>query len=58
MGGEGLQRKRRLRPRTRHRDRPAIGDTSREGRYYNARFKALADELGLCVDRDDVIGWC
>jgi hypothetical protein len=34
-----------------------IADTSRQGRYHNARFKALAEELGLTVERHPVIGW-
>jgi hypothetical protein len=34
-----------------------IADTSRQGRYHNARFKALAEELGLTVERDPTIGW-
>jgi hypothetical protein len=35
----------------------AIKDTSREGRYHNRRFRALAEELGLRVERDERIGW-
>jgi hypothetical protein len=34
-----------------------IADTSRQGRYHNARFKALAEELGLSVARHPAIGW-
>ncbi|HEY5260858.1 MAG TPA: hypothetical protein VIJ33_01970 [Solirubrobacteraceae bacterium] len=34
-----------------------IKDTSRQGRYHNRRFKALAEELGLHVDHDPRIGW-
>jgi hypothetical protein len=34
-----------------------IADTSRQGRYHNARFKALAEELGLSVARHHAIGW-
>lgn len=34
-----------------------VRDTSRQGRYHNARFKPLAEELGLKVRRDPVIGW-
>ena len=33
-----------------------IEDTSRQGRWHNAKFKALAEELGLEV-QDDRIGW-
>lgn len=35
----------------------AVKDTSREGRYHNARFKALAEELGLAVAEDGNRGW-
>lgn len=34
-----------------------IKDTSRQGRWHNARFKALADELGIAVTKDPKIGW-
>jgi hypothetical protein len=34
-----------------------IQDTSRQGRYHNMRFKALAEEVGLEIDRHPVIGW-
>jgi len=34
-----------------------VRDTSRQGRYHNARFKTLAKELGLEVRRDPLIGW-
>lgn len=34
-----------------------IKDTSRQGRYHNGRFKAIAEELGLVVTRVPVIGW-
>lgn len=34
-----------------------IDETSRNGRYHNARYKALAEELLLDVDRDKVYGW-
>jgi hypothetical protein len=34
-----------------------IGDTSRQGRYHNDRYRQLALELGLRVDRDDTYGW-
>ncbi len=34
-----------------------VKDTSREGRYHNRRFKALAEELGLQVERHEQIGW-
>jgi hypothetical protein len=34
-----------------------VKDTSRQGRYHNRRFKALAEELGLHVDHDPRLGW-
>ena len=34
-----------------------IPDTSRDGRYHNACFKQLAEELGLVVARDPALGW-
>lgn len=34
-----------------------IKDTSRQGRWHNARFKALAEEVGICVEKDPRIGW-
>jgi hypothetical protein len=34
-----------------------IADASRQGRYHNAKYKALAEELGLLVERHPVIGW-
>jgi DnaJ domain len=34
-----------------------IQDTSRQGRYHNARFAALARELGIDVAKDAKIGW-
>lgn len=34
-----------------------IKDTSRQGRYHNARFKELAEELGIEVVKDPRIGW-
>lgn len=34
-----------------------IQDTSRQGRYHNKRFKQLAEELGLVIERDPRIGW-
>jgi curved DNA-binding protein CbpA len=34
-----------------------IKDTSRQGRYHNKRFKALAEELGLAAESDPAIGW-
>jgi hypothetical protein len=34
-----------------------IEDTSRQGRYHNARYKRIAEEVGLDVERDMTIGW-
>ena len=34
-----------------------IKDTSRQGRWHNAKFKALAEELGIEVSKDPRIGW-
>jgi hypothetical protein len=34
-----------------------IKDTSRQGRYHNTRFRDLATELGISVERDPAIGW-
>ena len=34
-----------------------IKDTSRQGRYHNKHFKALAEELGLTVTDHPSIGW-
>jgi hypothetical protein len=38
--------------------RPRVAqDTSRQGRYHNTRFRDLATELGIRVERDPRIGW-
>ena len=34
-----------------------IKDTSRQGRWHNAKFKALAEELGIEVTKDSKLGW-
>jgi hypothetical protein len=34
-----------------------IADTSRQGRYHNERYRQLALELGLKVDKDETYGW-
>jgi len=34
-----------------------IKDTSRQGRWHNARFKTLAEEVGIEVTKDPRIGW-
>jgi hypothetical protein len=37
--------------------RRGITDTSRQGRYHNHRFRTVAEELGLQVERDSAFGW-
>lgn len=34
-----------------------INDTSRQGRFHNKRFKAVAEELGIVVEHSKSIGW-
>ena len=34
-----------------------IKDTSRQGRYHNKAYKALAEEVGLTVEKHPVYGW-
>lgn len=34
-----------------------IKDTSRQGRYHNAKFKTVAEELGIDLEKDPRIGW-
>lgn len=34
-----------------------IQDTSRQGRYHNKRFKAIANEVGIEVEHDASLGW-
>lgn len=34
-----------------------IQDTSRQGRYHNDRFRQLAAEVGITVEKDSSIGW-
>ena len=34
-----------------------VKDTSRQGRWHNAKFKALAEELGIAVTKDPRLGW-
>lgn len=38
-------------------DARAVKDTSRKGQYHNVRFKKIAEEVGLAVQKDDRIGW-
>lgn len=38
--------------------RPGVQDTSRQGRYHNARYQGLAEELGLAVEHaGSGFGW-
>ena len=34
-----------------------VQDASRQGRYHNTRYRALAEELGLAVTKTDLMGW-
>ena len=34
-----------------------VQDTSRQGRFHNSRFRALAEEIGITVTKDPSIGW-
>jgi hypothetical protein len=34
-----------------------IQDTSRQGRYHNAKYRAIGEELGLALSKDPKIGW-
>ena len=34
-----------------------VKDNSRQGRYHNARYRQLAEELGLEVEHDPQLGW-
>ena len=34
-----------------------VQDTSRQGRWHNARFKAIAEEVGISVEKDARLGW-
>ena len=34
-----------------------VQDTSRQGRFHNTRYKALAEELGLAVAKTGSTGW-
>jgi hypothetical protein len=34
-----------------------ISDTSRQGRYHNAKYKALGEEIGLTITQTEPIGW-
>jgi hypothetical protein len=38
-------------------DRRGLGDTSRDGRYHNARYRDVAAELGLEVAQTPSYGW-
>lgn len=34
-----------------------VQDTSRGGRYHNAKYKAIAQGIGLTIERHPIIGW-
>jgi hypothetical protein len=34
-----------------------VQDTSRQGRYHNRKFQAIAEELGIEVEHSDSLGW-
>ncbi|MEA9986092.1 hypothetical protein [Subtercola sp. RTI3] len=34
-----------------------IQDTSRQGRFHNAKFRAIGEEFGLNLEKDPSIGW-
>lgn len=34
-----------------------VQDTSRQGRYHNRKFQAIAEELGINVEHSDSLGW-
>ncbi len=64
IGGEGLQRGGAAVLGTllheaahAHAARQQVKDTSRQGRYHNRRFKALAEQLGLEVEHHPQLGW-
>ena len=64
IGGEGLERGAREVLATQlHEAAHAVArvrgiqDTSRQARYHNKRFKAIAEELGLKIDHHPTIGW-
>lgn len=64
VGGEGLQRRPvEILGTLLHEAAHAVAhvrgikDTSRQGRFHNTRFKALAEELGITVATTGNIGW-
>ncbi len=64
VGGEGLERgAKELLGTLLHEAAHGLGsargmqDTSRQGRYHNERYRALAEELGLRAARIGAIGW-
>lgn len=64
VGGEGLQRRPvEILGTLLHEAAHAVAhvrgikDTSRQGRFHNTRFKALAEELGITVANTGSIGW-
>lgn len=38
-------------------DAQGIKDTSRQGRFHNAKFKEIGERFGLVLTRSEVIGW-
>ena len=64
VGGEGLSRGARMVLGTLLHEaahalayQRGIKDNSRQGRYHNARYRQLAEELGLEVEHDPQLGW-
>jgi hypothetical protein len=64
VGGEGLQRGAApllgtLLHEAAHAAAEARGvkDTSRQGRYHNSNFKAIAEEFGIVVEHSATLGW-
>ena len=64
VGGEGLQRGAvevlgTLLHEAAHSAATARGiqDTSRQGRFHNAKFKVIGEEFGLTLEKDATIGW-
>lgn len=35
-----------------------VQDTSRSGMYHNKRFKEIAEQHGLTIDKNEKYGWC
>ena len=41
-----------------HNIQNGVQDTSRGGTYHNAKFKAVAEQCGLIVDKNEKYGYC